>query len=315
MVLVVGSAQAGCQITEELLAGGRDVVLATSAVGRVPTPYRGRDTVEWLYEPGFFHQRPADLPDPAMMQARQPILAPGRGLSLQALAHAGATLTGRLVAVDDQRVIFDDSARANVAAGDAFAARVAAMIDDVIEARDGKRHLPSPLRSTILVSKSTRRLSGLSGSAGGAGRPARSIASSTIAATRAAKASPAATLARRCRRTAPAGRPRRPTARSESAPARASACRLRPRPGARIGWRARIIAGSGRSAGRWWKNPASYSHSTVSRPRYGVGTRPTGLVASTTCLPAASSSSVIWQPAWALPTTSTTPSGSAAGLR
>jgi hypothetical protein len=46
------------------------------------------------------------MPDPATMQARQPILAPGRGLSLQALAHAGATLTGRLVAVDDRRVIF-----------------------------------------------------------------------------------------------------------------------------------------------------------------------------------------------------------------
>jgi putative flavoprotein involved in K+ transport len=29
-VLVVGSAQSGCQITEDLLAGGRRVVLATS---------------------------------------------------------------------------------------------------------------------------------------------------------------------------------------------------------------------------------------------------------------------------------------------
>ena len=142
VVLVVGSAQAGCQITEELLGSGRQVVLSTSAVGRVPTPYRGRDTVAWLYDIGFFHQRPDDLPDPAMMQARQPILAPGRGLSLQALAHAGATLTGRLVAVDDRRVIFDDSARANVAAGDAFAARVAAMIDQVIE-RAGRQAPPA----------------------------------------------------------------------------------------------------------------------------------------------------------------------------
>jgi hypothetical protein len=77
-----------------------------------------------LIGPGF----QGCMPDPATMQARQPILAAGRGLSLQALAHAGATLTGRLVAVDDRRVIFDDSARANIAAGDAFAARVAGMI-------------------------------------------------------------------------------------------------------------------------------------------------------------------------------------------
>ena len=52
VVLVVGSAQAGCQITEELLASGRQVVLATSAVGRVPTPYRGRDTVDGCTRPG-----------------------------------------------------------------------------------------------------------------------------------------------------------------------------------------------------------------------------------------------------------------------
>jgi putative flavoprotein involved in K+ transport len=140
VVLVVGSAQTGCQITAELLACGRQVVMSTSAVGRVPTPYRGRDTVAWLYETGFFHQRPADLPDPAMMQARQPILAPGRGLSLQALAHAGATLTGRLVGVDGHRVLFDDSARANVVTGDIFAARVAALIDEAIERTGG--HAP-----------------------------------------------------------------------------------------------------------------------------------------------------------------------------
>jgi putative flavoprotein involved in K+ transport len=142
VVLVVGSAQAGCQITDELLTAGRQVVLATSPVGRVPTPYRGRDTVEWLYEAGFFHQRPADLPDSAMMRARQPILAPGRGLSLQALARAGATLTGRLVAVDGQRARFDDSAAANVAVGDAFAARVAAMVDEAI-VRAGRRAPPA----------------------------------------------------------------------------------------------------------------------------------------------------------------------------
>ena len=35
-VLVVGSAQSGCQIAEDLLAGGRQVILATSPVGRAP---------------------------------------------------------------------------------------------------------------------------------------------------------------------------------------------------------------------------------------------------------------------------------------
>jgi putative flavoprotein involved in K+ transport len=132
-VLVVGTAQSGCQIAEDLLAGGRRVFLATSAAGRVPFRYRGRDILEWLIEAGFMDQRPQDLPDPSVMRAPMPIIAPGRGLSLPGLARAGATLVGRPVAVDGERVSFDDSAAANVAAGDAFAARVRTMVDDLIQ--------------------------------------------------------------------------------------------------------------------------------------------------------------------------------------
>jgi putative flavoprotein involved in K+ transport len=135
-VLVVGSAQSGCQIAEDLLAGGRRVVLATGPAGRVPFRHRGRDILEWLIETGFMDQRPQDLPDPAMMKAPMPIIAPGRGLSLPGLARAGATLAGRPVMVDGERVGFDDSAAANVAAGDAFAARVRTTVDELIERRD-----------------------------------------------------------------------------------------------------------------------------------------------------------------------------------
>jgi putative flavoprotein involved in K+ transport len=134
-VLVVGGAQSGCQITEDLLRSGRRVVLATSPVGRVPFRHRGRETLEWLIEAGFMDQRPRDLPDPSLLRAPQPILAPGRGLSLPALARAGASLAGRLVSVEGERVVFDDSVAANVAAGDAFAARARAMADESIRRR------------------------------------------------------------------------------------------------------------------------------------------------------------------------------------
>ena len=135
-VLVVGSAQSGCQIAEDLLvSGGIRVVLATSPVGRVPFRHRGRETIEWLAEAGFMDQRPGDLPDPSVMRAAMPIIAPGRGLSLGALARAGATLAGRPVAVDGERVAFDGSLAANLAAGDAFAARARAMVDEVIRRR------------------------------------------------------------------------------------------------------------------------------------------------------------------------------------
>jgi putative flavoprotein involved in K+ transport len=129
-VLVVGSAQSGYQITEELLAAGRRVVLATNQVGRAPARHRGRDTVEWLVECGFFDQRLQDLPDPSIVHAPQPLVAPGgRSASLQTLARAGATLTGRLVAVEGDRLCFDDSTEANITAADAFAARIRAMLD------------------------------------------------------------------------------------------------------------------------------------------------------------------------------------------
>jgi putative flavoprotein involved in K+ transport len=134
-VLVVGSAQSGCQIAEDLLASGRRVVLATSPVGRVPFRHRGRDTVEWLAEAGFMDQRPRDLPDPSVMGHPMPLVAPGRGLSLTALARAGAILAGRPVAVERERVAFDDSLAANLAAGDAFAVRLRAMVDEIIRRR------------------------------------------------------------------------------------------------------------------------------------------------------------------------------------
>jgi putative flavoprotein involved in K+ transport len=135
-VLVVGSGQSGCQITEDLLSAGRRVVLATSPVGRVPAGYRDRDTLAWLVEVGFFDQRPGDLPDPAAMRAAQPIVAAGgRSLSLPALARAGATLAGRVVRITGDEVVFDASAPANVAVGDSFAARVRAMVDEVIARR------------------------------------------------------------------------------------------------------------------------------------------------------------------------------------
>ncbi len=132
-VVVVGSAQSGYQIAEELLAAGRRVVLATSRVGRAPARHRGRDTVEWLSDCGFFDQRPQDLADPTVTSAPQPLLAPsGRSASLQRLIRAGAIVTGRLIGVRGTEFLFDGSGPANVAAGDRYAAEVRTMLDRLI---------------------------------------------------------------------------------------------------------------------------------------------------------------------------------------
>lgn len=133
-VLVVGSAQSGCQIAEDLVAAGRRVYLATSRVSRFPWHYRGRDTIEWLAGAGFFDQRPQDLEDPAMVHAPQPVVASGgRSLSLQLLGRSGVTLLGRIVSVEGRTMTFDDSAVANVRFGNESASRVCTMIDTLIE--------------------------------------------------------------------------------------------------------------------------------------------------------------------------------------
>lgn len=52
-VLLVGSAQSGCQIAEDLLSSGRKVYLSTSMVGRFPRWYRGKDIFYWLMDTKF----------------------------------------------------------------------------------------------------------------------------------------------------------------------------------------------------------------------------------------------------------------------
>lgn len=52
-VLVVGSAQSGGQIAEDLILAGRTVFLATGRVGRLPRTYRGRHISVWMVLTGL----------------------------------------------------------------------------------------------------------------------------------------------------------------------------------------------------------------------------------------------------------------------
>ena len=139
-VLVVGSAQSGCQIAEDLLAAGRKVYLGTSRVRRARRRYRGRDMLEWFGITGFLDQRPADLPDPAMMRAAQPQISGvgdrGHTVSLQGLAARGVVLVGRLVGCEGSTLLFDDSVADCVRFGDEGSEQIRGMVDDYL-ARTG----------------------------------------------------------------------------------------------------------------------------------------------------------------------------------
>lgn len=143
-VLVVGSAQSGIQVAEDLLDAGRTVYLCTSSVSRLRRRQRGRDSLEWLTAVGFYEMTPEQLPDPRMMFAPQPLISGvgplGHTVSLQSLAERGARLLGRPIGVEGDRIRLDDSIGANIELGD----RIAAELNGVIERGIVEAGLPLP---------------------------------------------------------------------------------------------------------------------------------------------------------------------------
>lgn len=147
-VVVVGSAQSGCQITEDLLEGGRTVYLCTSRVARVPRRYRGHDTLHWFLEAGLLDQTVDDLEDPMMQFAAQPQVSgvgpQGRTVSLQGLHRQGCHLMGRLREVADGILMTDDSLAEHIKFADEFSAELKSDIDALIAVR-GIDTLPEEL--------------------------------------------------------------------------------------------------------------------------------------------------------------------------
>lgn len=138
-VLVVGSAQSGCQITEDLLDAGRKVFLSTSSVGRIPRRYRGKDIMDWLIGLGFFDLKTEEVEDPQMFQTSAPQISgtgeKGHTISLQYLSHKGAVILGRVDSVSQLDASFLPDAADHVRFADEFSKKVKGMIDEFIAAR------------------------------------------------------------------------------------------------------------------------------------------------------------------------------------
>ena len=135
-VLVVGSAQSGCQIAEELYQSGRTVYLSASGAGRAPRRYRGRDTVEWLYLTGFFDRTVDKLPSPKAKFGPNPQLSGkdgGHSLNLHQFARDGVILLGHVQAARDGAIGLAPDLKENLAKADKFEAELVKMIDGTIE--------------------------------------------------------------------------------------------------------------------------------------------------------------------------------------
>ncbi|MGX5695759.1 flavin-containing monooxygenase [Agromyces soli] len=121
-VLVAGGGQSAVQLTDELYAAGRDVVLAAGSAPAIPRRIGGRDTVEWLEAIGFYEQVIEAQPSPTVRFASNPLVTGAQGghdLNLRTLADEGVHLCGRVLGVDGDRVVVADDLAASVAKGDA----------------------------------------------------------------------------------------------------------------------------------------------------------------------------------------------------
>lgn len=133
-VLVVGSAQSGTQIAEELYKNSRQVFLSTGSAGRAPRRYRGKDVLEWLFLSGFFDLTPDKFPFPKGHFAAPHLSGTNRGhsLNLHQFARDGVILLGHLRGALGDQVSLALDLHENLAKADGFELQLQKMVDGYI---------------------------------------------------------------------------------------------------------------------------------------------------------------------------------------
>jgi putative flavoprotein involved in K+ transport len=135
-VLVVGSAQSGTQIAEELYQSGRTVYLSVGNAPRVPRRYRGRDIFAWLMDTGFTDRTVDKLPSPKAKFAGNPHLSGkdgGRTINLHLFARDGVRLLGHISGAEAGKLTFLPDLKESLAKADKAEADITTMIDQYIE--------------------------------------------------------------------------------------------------------------------------------------------------------------------------------------
>ena len=144
-VLVVGSAQSGTQVAEDLVGADKKVFLSTGKVGRIPRRYRGRDIFDWLVEMGHYDVYKAEVTDPSIFKIKNPQVSgagdKGKTSSLQSLARSGVVILGRADNADAHTIYFQPNAASNVRYADEYSLKVKTLIEDHIQ----KNNLAAPL--------------------------------------------------------------------------------------------------------------------------------------------------------------------------
>jgi putative flavoprotein involved in K+ transport len=134
-VLVVGSAQSGCQIAEELYQTGRKVYLSLGNSGRFPRRYRGKEITHWLDELGFYDMPPDKLPSPKAKFAGS-VHGTGKDgghtINLHQFARDGVILLGHIENARGFQIILAPDMKEILTKADEFEAELVKQIDEYI---------------------------------------------------------------------------------------------------------------------------------------------------------------------------------------
>jgi putative flavoprotein involved in K+ transport len=136
-VLVVGSAQSGAQIVEELYESGRKVYLAVGGAGRTPRRYRGKDANWWLDKLGIYDRTVDQLPSPRAKFAGKPHISGTKGghtLNLHQFARDGVILLGHLKGVAEGKINLAPDLHENLERADQHAADFVKAVDAYVAA-------------------------------------------------------------------------------------------------------------------------------------------------------------------------------------
>lgn len=132
-VLVVGSAQSGAQIAEDLHLEGRRVHLCVGSAPRVARFYRGKDVVEWLEQMGHYRLTVDNHPlgEDARRKTNHYVTGRdgGRDIDLRAFALQGMQLYGRLLGYREGQLLTADDLQHNLDGADATSQKIKDSID------------------------------------------------------------------------------------------------------------------------------------------------------------------------------------------
>jgi len=149
-VLVVGSGQTGCQLSEELCEAGRETYLACGRAPWAPRRLDGRDILEWIVETPWMEMALSDLPSPLARLGANLQASGGRDCHFRTVQALGVHLSGHLTGVEDGVAHFAPDVAESVGFGDARYTDICGLIRKACAARGTKAPempLPPPFQA------------------------------------------------------------------------------------------------------------------------------------------------------------------------